>query len=470
VSTIAVGDIQSTFAPTPPIEALRLLLSLMMTLPPPPGSDWVMIIIDISRAHPHSDVLRRVVIELPAEAGMGPEYVAVLLRALYGLRDAAQAFEFKVLACMTIMKHVQGVFTPCVYYAKECHSRVWAHGDDFAVMVPRKYAPTFIEELSKELIVKVRARLGFRDGDDRSIRLLNRLISFVPSTGPEPDMITWEADPRHIELMAHQLGLQLESRAAAAPGLKAKRAVLEGAELEAETQPLYRSVCMREAFLAQDRPDIMFVSKEAARAMARPTRAAHESVKHATRYLIGQRRLVWIWKRQAPRQPLIAKCDADHAGCFTTRRSTSGVMLFHGAHLIKATSTTQGPVALSVGESEFVAAVKAAASVLGMASLAKDWGLDLERVIETDSASTIGTASRRGAGRIRHIETPLLWLQQATSRRQLKIRKIPGVENPANLLTKILERPQLLRELAMAGLVLRSGEHEEALKSQIPTA
>jgi len=70
VSPIAAGDVESTFAATPPLEALRFLSSWVTTLPSPPGDDWVLVFIDISRAHHQCKVLRQIFCEPPAEANM----------------------------------------------------------------------------------------------------------------------------------------------------------------------------------------------------------------------------------------------------------------------------------------------------------------------------------------------------------------------------------------------------------------
>ena len=63
--TIAAGDIAATFAATPPLEALRLLVSQVMT--GDPGSEIVLRFLDISRAHPHCPIHRKVYIRLPQE-------------------------------------------------------------------------------------------------------------------------------------------------------------------------------------------------------------------------------------------------------------------------------------------------------------------------------------------------------------------------------------------------------------------
>ena len=85
----------------------------------------------------------------------------------------------------------------------------------------------------------------------------------------------------------------------------------------------FGSTCMRIAFLAADRPDIAFTSKEAARAMATRTDTAVASLKRQVRYLSGARRLLWVYYRQRLPKRLIVYSDANYAGCVTTRKSTS---------------------------------------------------------------------------------------------------------------------------------------------------
>ena len=161
--------------------------------------------------------------------------------------------------------------------------------------------------------------------------------------------------------------------------------------------------------------------------------------------------------------------DANWAGCLTTRRSTTCVALFHGDDLVKFSSQTQIPVAISVGESEFYALTKGAAQALGLQSICIDWGLSYAVDIHTDSSSSIGTASRRGAGKLRHIETRLLWIQQIIAKRVVTLRKTPGVRNPADLGTKILGGPQIAQHCRRLGLEIRAGTHPLALRTAATT-
>ena len=99
-STIAVGDIAATFAATPPIECLRLILSLIMSLPIPknPAEMIVLRFLDISRADPHVEIEPEVYINLPPEdpAYGQADVCGLLLMNLYGTRGAGKNFEQKV--------------------------------------------------------------------------------------------------------------------------------------------------------------------------------------------------------------------------------------------------------------------------------------------------------------------------------------------------------------------------------------
>ena len=128
--------------------------------------------------------------------------------------------------------------------------------------------------------------------------------------------------------------------------------------------------------------------------------------------------------------------DSDWAGCRATRKSTSGGLVVLGGGVVKAWSKTQGPVALSSGEAEYYAMVKGTLEGIGLQSLARDLGWELELRLFVDSSAAKAIASRKGLGKVRHIEVRHLWLQQAVRDKKLVLRKVLGKENPSDLLTK----------------------------------
>ena len=163
---------------------------------------------------------------------------------------------------------------------------------------------------------------------------------------------------------------------------------------------------MRLAYLAQDRIELPFSSKELARNMQAPTKFDMEQLKRAVRFLIGAPRLVQRFHMQSMPDKVTSYSDTDHAGCLKTRKSTSCTMIAFGKHLIRNTSTTQGVIALSSGESEFYGAVKSASVGLGIVSMLADMGVKMEKPLELklDATAGLGIASRRGAGRQAHCD------------------------------------------------------------------
>ena len=134
---------------------------------------------------------------------------------------------------------------------------------------------------------------------------------------------------------------------------------------------------MRLFYLALDRPDLRFPSKELARWMHAPTVGNLEAPKRVARYLIGHRRLVQQFGRQVEElSHVVVFTDSDHAGCLKTRESTSSSKLFYGSHMLRSTSITQGVIALSSGQSEFDALVKGTSAGLGAVSMLKDLGAE----------------------------------------------------------------------------------------------
>jgi hypothetical protein len=103
---------------------------------------------------------------------------------------------------------------------------------------------------------------------------------------------------------------------------------------------------------------------------------------------------------------------------------------------LKSWSSSQASVALSSGEAEFYAAIRGGAEAMGVKSLLQDLGLEVSIRLMVDSSSAKSMMSRLGVGRVRHLETRLLWMQQLVRDGTIIVKWIPGVSNPADVLTK----------------------------------
>ena len=53
-----------------------------------------------------------------------------------------------------------------------------------------------------------------------------------------------------------------------------------------------------------------------------------------------------------------------------------------------------------------------------------------------DAAAAVGIIERKGLAKVRHIDVDVLWLQETLARQKLPLRKVPGVDNMSDLMTK----------------------------------
>ena len=202
---IKVDKREDLFAATPPLEAKKMLFSWAVT----EGIGFKkghrkegmkLDFIYVRRAYFHANAQREVYVQLPEEdyeEGM----CVMLVKAMYGTRDAAQNWEVAYIEFMESAGFVKGIASPCVFYNSQRNIRSVIHGDDFTMLGSEEDLDWFRVKIEERFEVKIRGRLGPSEGDGKSIRILNRVVEWTNSG------ISYEADQRHAEIIVKQLGL-----------------------------------------------------------------------------------------------------------------------------------------------------------------------------------------------------------------------------------------------------------------------
>ena len=137
----------------------------------------------------------------------------------------------------------------------------------------------------------------------------------------------------------------------------------------------------------------------------------------------------------------------------------------HGSHCIKSWSSNQSVIATSSGEAEFYAVVKGAAELLGFLSLAKDLEIPFSGHLHSDSSAAIGITSRRGLGKVKHMHTQYLWVQERVRAKDFELHKVRTDQNRADLMTKYLTKPTMDKFLIMLGFRDPVNKNSLALRS-----
>jgi hypothetical protein len=386
---------------------------------------------------------------------------ALLKRHMYGTRAAADGWQEEYSSCLVeSLGFLQGTACPCLFRHSERMIALSVHGDDFTAAGPCHDLDWFEGEMQRHYELTIQPRMGPGPDDGKEAIVLNRVIRWTDQG------IEMEADPRQAEKLIAECGME-GVNSVATPGLRANFEQVEHDKpLEERLHTAFRGAAARSNYLAADRLDCQFAAKEICRWMAKPTESSWTALKRLCRYLVGLPRMVYVYRWQTVN---VIDCytDTDWAGCPRTRKSTSGGCVLLGSHTIKTWSSTQSSIALSSGEAEFNGVVRGSGIGLGYRSLLKDLGHDVPLRVWTDSSCALGICTRQGLGKVRHLDTHTLWIQQAVRSAQIDLRKIDGAVNPADVFTKhSLSRERLMALTRLFDSEFRDGRAKSAAQTR----
>ena len=158
------------------------------------------------------------------------------------------------------------------------------------------------------------------------------------------------------------------------------------------------------------------------------------------RYLKNRPRVrLWYKFQETPCQ-LETYSGTDWAGCRRTRRSATGGYTVAGSHLISSKCGAKRKLflALSSAEAELYGLVRASAETMGLISMYRDLGTHMNGVVLGDASAALAIVARRGLGKLRHLDTNFLWIQEKAAKGDLNFKRVAGVDNGADLFTKTL--------------------------------
>ena len=450
------GKNDELYASTPPLEALRFVISSAATFSKSKIQRHVMIN-DVRRAYFYAKTHRDIYVELPAEDTEGSkDQLGKLNLSLYGTRDAASNWQKHLTKHLEEIGFISGIGHPSVYHHKARGLVTLVHGDDYTTAGEPADLRWMKAELEKAYEIKTQV-VG-PEGDVTG-KVLNRIITY---TGHGFEL---EADPRHAEMIVEQLGVTGPGGVTTA-GCQNEEPESPDKEvrLEAGDVTSFRGVSARSMYLGPDRPEMLYASKEVCREMSEPSVGGLDKITRIAKFLHARPRVVWEFPNQERQTSIDVYVDANWAGCRRTRKSTSGGCAMIGSHCIKAWSKTQSIIAKSSAESELYGVIKGSSEALGLATMARDFGEEMTVQVHVDATAAMGIVDRRGISRVRHIECDHLWIQELEARRMMPITKVPGGDNPADLMTKNVGIELAKKHMKVMGIRFEEGRSKAAAK------
>lgn len=261
------------FAPTPPLETLRTVLSLAATdLPgrakrvrdPASPMRTHVSFVDYSRSHFNAPTKpdEPTFVQLPREdLDFGIDLCGLLLRHMYGTQKAAEGWQSEFSWFLISIGFKQGIACPCLFNHAEKDIVVPVHGDDFTAVDPKRHLDWYEAALEEKYELKKGGRLGPGIDDAKEATCLNRIIRWCD------DGLEYEAGPRRIEKLIEELEL-VGARSCVTPGVKTLQEQLEADQpLSVDRHTSFRALAARANYLSADRPDCQYAAKEICRRM-----------------------------------------------------------------------------------------------------------------------------------------------------------------------------------------------------------
>jgi hypothetical protein len=204
------------------------------------------------------------------------------------------------------------------------------------------------------------------------------------------------------------------------------------------------------------RPDISFAVGLLAHFQSNPGPAHWRAMIHILGYIKGTLNYRITYSKVEGGLKPIGFVDADYAGDYDTRRSTSGYVFMMAGGPVSWSSHRQPTVALSTMEAEYMALTRSAQNALWIHNSLVEINLpqSLPATIHCDNTSAIAlTQSTKGHTRAKHIDIWYHYIRERVADGDIKVTHIPSSENIADIFTKPL--PHVVHERMVSLLRLK---------------
>jgi hypothetical protein len=424
---------ENVFAPASNITTLRVLLSLAAQ------EDLDADQLDVKTAFLNGELEEEIYMKCPPGFEVAGK-VWRLRKALYGLRQAAQAWYKKLKESLLGAGFSISSADPCLYIIAHEGANVFVlvHVDDCLVVGHKagvQYAKGLICSLfDVKDLGPASTFLGLDVVRDRSIRSL------------------WLGQPRYVQSMLEQFNL-VGCKSRVAPLDTGTQLRKDGELLDADTP--YSALVGSLLYLATStRPDISHAVGMLSRFVSSPRVEHWNAAKSVLRYLAGTPNMGLLYGDRT--QPFVGYTDSDFAGDTDERRSTSGFVFMYGGAAVAWRSKLQSIVATSTCEAELVAAAQAVKEALHFGKLLTDLcGVYRPITVCVDNQPAIVLLRNPAAGahnRTKHVDICYHFARHRVAIGDVRIEYIATTQMVADVFPKQLSGPVFRTHRSNLGL------------------
>ena len=436
-------DFEDIFSPVVKMSSIRVVLGLAAKL------NLEVEQLDVKTAFLHGNLEEEIYMEQP-EGFKVPgkeDFVCRLRKSLYGLKQAPRQWYKKFDSFMKTHGYYKTSSDHCVFvkrFSEDDFIILLLYVDDMLIV---GHDVSKIEKLKKDLsntfamkdLGPAKQILGMqiiRDRKNKKLWLsqekyINKVLERFNMINAKPV----------VSPLASQFKLSKEQCPSSE---KEKQEMKKVPYASAIGSLMYAMVCTR--------PDLAHAVGVVSRFLSNPGRKHWAAVKWIFRYLRGTSKLCLCYGNGEC--VLDGFTDADMAGDFDSRKSTSGYLITYAGGAVSWQSRLQRCVALSTTEAEFIATTEACKEVLWMKKFLKDIDQNQKNfTVYCDSQSAIHLSKNSSFHyRTKHIDVRYHWIRDVLDMKLLHIQKIHTDDNGSDMMTKALAREKLVTCRKIAGM------------------
>lgn len=363
-----------------------------------------------------------------------------LMNPLYGLKQSGHEWQRKARAILAILGFKPLQSDDAVYYHKGAGEYIATHVDDFLV-----FGSDFgkLGQLANDIQNQVPASdLGHADWF-----LSVRIVRDSPNGDVRLDQ------QQYIEKALESSGFSTAKAASTPMDSKAlEHAVKHEGQASADEAFQYASLLGKMSFPAWiTRPDISFTASTWARFMANPSPEHMTGVKRLARYLQGTKDTCIQYRRLSEGHPhlaynelgLFAAVDASLASDLEGAKSVTGYVVFMGGGPVLWHAKLQSVVARNSSESEYISMAEIAGDLAWIRAFLEEIDQMPPEPITLlcDNTGAIAWSKNTAMNKQkRHIRIAFHYVRQEVLAGHIKPVYVKSEENPADGLTKNLDR------------------------------
>lgn len=341
--------------------------------------------------------------------------VLKLEKALYGLKEAPRCWNKRFDEFCEKINMRRSRYDVCLYIGENIWLMLFV--DDILLIGEDKKIEDIVESLKDEFNAKDMGNASTYLGIDIKIQENTLQLS----------------QTRFIDKLLHKFNMS-ESKVIRTP---MEVNFSNDSDIELKNVP-YRELIGTLTYLSMTtRPDITYATSYLSRFLDKPSEAVWQAAKRVLKYLKGTANLCLTYKKREVN--LLAFSDADWAGDRIDRKSTSGLVVYHGPNLVSWASKKQSLVALSTAEAEYVAAAYCTAELLYIKGLCSEFNNECCAELCIDNQSAIQMISNyENSKRSKHIDIKVHFIRDVAAKKMISLKYVTSEDNVADIMTKAL--------------------------------